>query len=128
MASREKEEALEHLLYQAMRQPDGEEQEAQLIAQNNLLKIEMQKRKQMKRISLCYLPGILNGVILLLMATVVCIFVPITIIQSLAVILAVLWGIGGMVVTQVGIRYFELREKLSVEITAPIFKREGKEG
>ncbi|MFQ9885811.1 MAG: hypothetical protein ACLRXW_06455 [Negativibacillus massiliensis] len=126
MASREKEEALEHLLYQAMQQPDGEEQE--LIAQNNLLKIEMQKRKQMKRISLCYLPGILNGVILLLMATVVCIFVPITIIQSLAVILAVLWGIGGMVVTQVGIRYFELWEKLSVEITAPIFKREGKEG
>ena len=43
-------------------------------------------------------------------------------------ILAVLWGIGGIVVTQVGIRYFELREKLSVEITAPIFKREGKEG
>ena len=128
MASREKEEALEHLLYQAMQQPDGKEQEAQLIAQNNLLKIEMQKRKQMKRISLCYLPGILNGVILLLMATVVCIFVPITIIQSLAVILAVLWGIGGMVVTQVGIRYFELWEKLSVEITAPIFKREGKEG
>ena len=124
MASREKEEALEHLLYQAMQQSDGEEQEAQLIAQNNLLKIEMQKRKQMKKISLCYLPGILNGVILLLMATVVCIFVPITIIQSLAVI----WGIGGMVVTQVGIRYFELREKLSVEITAPIFKREGKEG
>ena len=77
MASREKEEALEHLLYQAMQQPDGKEQEAQLIAQNNLLKIEMQKRKQMKRISLCYLPGILNGVILLLMATVVCIFVPI---------------------------------------------------
>ena len=36
MASREKEEALEHLLYQAMQQPDGEEQE--LIAQNNLLK------------------------------------------------------------------------------------------
>ena len=118
MASREKEEALEHLLYQAMQQPDGEEQEAQLIAQNNLLKIEMQKRKQMKRISLCYL----------LIATVVCIFVPITIIQSLAVILAVLWGIGGMVLTQVGICYFELREKLSVEITAPIFKREGKEG
>lgn len=57
MASREKEEALEHLLYQAMQQPDGKEQEAQLIAQNNLLKIEMQKRKQMKRISLCYLPG-----------------------------------------------------------------------
>lgn len=52
MASKEKEEALEHLLYQAMQQPDGEEQEAQLIAQNNLLKIEMQKRKQMKRISL----------------------------------------------------------------------------
>ena len=47
MASREKEEALEYLLYQAMQQPDGEEQE--LIAQNNLLKIEMQKRKQMKR-------------------------------------------------------------------------------
>lgn len=128
MASREKEEALEHLLYQAMQQPDGEEQEAQLIAQNNLLKIEMQKRKQMKRISLCYLPGILNGVILLLMATVVCILVPIPFVQSLAVILAVLWGIGGMVVTQVGIRYFELREKLSVEIAAPIFKREGKEG
>ena len=42
MASREKEEALEHLLYQVMQQPDGEEQE--LIAQNNLLKIEMQKR------------------------------------------------------------------------------------
>ena len=42
MASREKEEALEHLLYQAMQQPDGEEQE--LIAQNNLLKIEMQKK------------------------------------------------------------------------------------
>ena len=40
MASREKEEALEHLLYQAMQQPDGKEQEAQLIAQNNLLKIE----------------------------------------------------------------------------------------
>ena len=109
-----------------MQQPDGEEQE--LIAQNNLLKIEMQKRKQMKRISLCYLPGILNGVILLLMATVVCIFVPIPFVQSLAVILAVLWVIGGMVLTQVGIRYFELREKLSVEITAPIFKREGKEG
>ena len=70
MASREKEEALEHLLYQAMQQPDGEEQEAQLIAQNNLLKIEMQKRKQMKRISLCYLPGILNGVILLLILAV----------------------------------------------------------
>ena len=64
MASRGKEEALEHLLYQAMQQPDGEEQE--LIAQNNLLKIEMQKRKQMKRISLCYLPGILNGVILVI--------------------------------------------------------------
>ena len=111
MASREKEEALEHLLYQVMQQPDEEEQEAQLIAQNNLLKIEMQKRKQMKRISLCYLPGILNSVILLLMATVVCIFVPIPFVQSLAVILAVLWGIGGMVV-----------------ITAPIFKREGKEG
>ena len=29
MASKEKEEALEHLLYQAMQQPDGEEQEAQ---------------------------------------------------------------------------------------------------
>ena len=128
MASREKEEALEHLLYQVMQQPDEEEQEAQLIAQNNLLKIEMQKRKQMKRISLCYLQGILNSVILLLMATVVCIFVPIPFVQSLAVILAVLWGIGGMVVTQVGIRYFELREKLSVEITAQIFKREGKEG
>lgn len=27
MASKEKEEALEHLLYQAMQQPDGEEQE-----------------------------------------------------------------------------------------------------
>lgn len=126
MASREKEEALEHLLYQVMQQPDGEEQE--LIAQNNLLKIEMQKRKQMKRISLCYLPGILNGVILLLMATVVYILVPIPFVQSLAVILAVLWVIGGMVLTQVGLRYFELREKLSVEITAPIFKREGKEG
>ena len=50
MASREKEEALEHLLYQAMQQSDGEEQEAQLIAQNNLLKIEMQKRKQSKRL------------------------------------------------------------------------------
>ena len=91
MASREKEEALEHLLYQAMQQPDGE-------------------------------------VILLLMATVVCILVPISFVQSLVVILAVLWGIGGMVVTQVGIRYFELREKLSVEIITPIFKREGKEG
>lgn len=108
---------LEKLLRETFQEGGDSLSEQEMLVQNNLLKIELKKKEQTREISLCYLPGILHTVILLLLAMAICLLVHIPFVQILAILIAVLGSAAGIVITRIGVRYFDLRKRLTIRIS-----------
>ena len=82
--------------------------------QNNLLFAQLERKRQQKEISLCYLPMLLNLLVSLLFGAAACVLLPFPMVQIAAVVLAAVSGVAGAVITCVGIRFFDLKKRLTV--------------
>ncbi len=102
---------LEQLLKQL---PREQPEEQELKRQNNLLFAQLERKRQQKEISLCYLPMLLNLLVSLLFGAAACILFPIAIVQFAAMLLAAFSAAAGVIITLVGIRFFDLKKRLTV--------------
>lgn len=102
---------LEQLLKQL---PREQPEEQELKRQNNLLFAQLERKRQQKEISLCYLPMLLNLLVSLLFGAAACVLLPFPMVQIAAAVLAVVSGVAGAVITRVGIRFFDLKKRLTV--------------
>lgn len=113
MAYRENRD-LDALLYQALEPEQIDSQE--LIRQNNLFKVQLRKKEQSRALSLCYLPGIFHAVVLFLMAAAVCLMIRLPLVQAGTLLIAAAGSLAGGVLTRVGIRYFDLRRRMTIHL------------
>lgn len=113
MAQRSEHE-MEALLRDALQPEVLDEQ--QLIRKNNLLKIQLVKKEQTREVSLCYLPGIFHAVVLFLLAAAICLLVKMPLVQGAVILFAIIGSAAGGVLTRVGIRYFDLKKRMTVQI------------
>lgn len=107
----QKDRELERLLRESLAEETVEKQE--MILQNNLLRAQMEQKKQQRAIPLWYLPGVFHALILLLMALVICLLVQNPLLELLAAAAAAVGSLTGFILTRLGIRLFDLKSRMT---------------
>lgn len=114
MHNKPEEREFEELLRASLQEKEGVPQQHQLIACNNLLMVELQRREQLHKVSLWFLPGMLHAVLLGLFAWALWCLLPVALVRLIAVAWALIGSAAGFALTKVGVRYFELKERLTI--------------
>lgn len=108
----ETERWMEDLLREAL-QPEELDQ-GEITARNNLLKAQLGRQKKVRTLSVCYLPAMVHTLILLLVVLAVFAVTGDSVIRLLAVVLAAAGSLSAAAVTRLGIRFFDLKRRLTL--------------